>query len=165
MFGSSAYSISRPSTAKTARSQLLQSSASGASPWSSAGSFDRSILARTVAIAQTIPRGVMPKGCHVFASISKAISLASGPEHELRPAVSEEPRKLGYSPRGGGSRKPPDLHQHSAILYSRALSEGHWRCRCLISALVPSSALASHHHKFINFLFNFKRERRQREHA
>ncbi len=62
MYSSSVYSTSRPSTAKTHRQDVRHAAAAAASAWSSAVAFDRRVLSRTVALAQTVSKGVLPEG-------------------------------------------------------------------------------------------------------
>ena len=83
MFGSSVYSKTRPATAKLSRRDLMHQAADStlrASAWSSTGSFDRNILARTEAIAQTVSRVVLPEGCNCPFPVSVAIRHS---EHHL----------------------------------------------------------------------------------
>ena len=72
MFNSSAYSkpASRPSTAKVVKQPAP--AAAAASAWTGSGSFDRNMLARTVAIAQSVSRGSMPEGCHLHRSLASS---------------------------------------------------------------------------------------------
>ena len=62
MYSSSAYSKARPSTAKMHRQDARHAAAAAASAWSSAVAFDRRVLSRTVALAQTVSKGVLPEG-------------------------------------------------------------------------------------------------------